>query len=1032
MAAFDSSVYLGQESYEIAGQFLTLKKDDLKALGKHLNLDVKAAMKKAVIQKIVADHLVSENIVEEGSIEIPVVESHVDAELRKLELQLELKRIADNEKARKDRAELRKLELAAEDKARQEKIAAEDRARQEKIAAEDKARQEKIAAEDKARQERLMQLDLEQKRLDAEERARKEKLDAEERARKEKLDAEERARREKLVQEKEIELARLAHSRDIAAMQSDAGQAISSMSPLGQAQSHAHFNIAQWFQTVPKFRENAVEDFFVSFEKMADRLKWPTEYWTALLQHVLVGKGLEVFNQLGIAESANFEYVKEAILKAYQKVPEAYRQKFRNYTKASSQTYTEFAHAKQRYFDQWCHAMKVQQDFERLRQIILIEEFKESVNFNLRVYIDERAPTNLNEAAYLADEYALIHQSQFHSKSHSNSSKSSDISSSSCQSNGSDVEKQTSVSPSVDSKQNSSSKSSSSSPQSFVSSSVTCNYCKGQGHVVSECLKLQRKHGQQSYESQPKGFVGHVVSVIQSAPIRVPTVSDDSVSAVEVIEKPLSVDGVAMGNLEPFVSDGFVSLSSDFVHATPIRILRDTGASHSLLLVDVLPFSSSSYSGTNVLIMGVDSDDFVSVPLHNIHLSSRLVSGPVTVGVRSSLPHKGIQFILGNDLAGEKVIADPYLPTRSCVDQPVDSVDPVEQKSPGRYSACAVTHAGDRKKEEKEKKTLKNTHAISKKTCDVSNDEIDLSETYVGQEMSDSILPSNSQDTSQDTSSLDLSDPKLQSDLINKQRAANTDTTLLFQKAVTPKEAALEPICFYLKNGVLMRKFRPPHMPADEDWPEQHQIVVPSSYRPEVLRIAHETPLSGHLSVSKTYLKLLKNFYWPTMKRDVVRFCQSCHICQNVWSPNYTISDTQAHNVSTLKPSRVSLSDSVHSINTAQGEMQSDSDLDLQSDIDEQSDSDIDAQSDIDKRSDNDMQSDVDAENMDTPLISFKERLLSHDSPSMNLLPFDADTKRRHKKMCDLAEKKLKDNHDSLETRNIQQTLPEAFIPGVT
>ena len=68
-----------------------------------------------------------------------------------------------------------------------------------------------------------------------------------------------------------------------------------------------------------------------------------------------------------------------------------------------------------------------------------------------------------------------------------------------------------------------------------------------------------------------------------------------------------------MGNLEPFVSDGFVSLSSDFVNATPIRILRATGASHSLLLVDVLPFSSSSYSGTNVLIMGVDSDDFVSV-----------------------------------------------------------------------------------------------------------------------------------------------------------------------------------------------------------------------------------------------------------------------------------------------------------------------------------------------------------------------------------------------------------------------------------
>ena len=115
----------------------------------------------------------------------------------------------------------------------------------------------------------------------------------------------------------------------------------------------------------------------------------------------------------------------------------------------------------------------------------------------------------------------------------------------------------------------------------------------------------------------------------------------------------------------------------------------------------------------------------------------------------------------------------------------------------------------------------------------MSNRDINLGETVVGHALSESVSPSDLQ--SQKSSSLDLSDPSLQSDWINKQRAANTDTTLLFQKAVTPEEAALEPICFYLKNGVLMRKFRPPQMPPDEDWPEQHQIVVPTSYRPEVL-----------------------------------------------------------------------------------------------------------------------------------------------------------------------------------------------------
>ena len=105
-------------------------------------------------------------------------------------------------------------------------------------------------------------------------------------------------------------MARLAHVREITRLQSESGQSISSVPLSSSFQSQPHFNIAQWFQTVPKFKEYAVEDFFVSFEKMADRLKWPREYWTTLLQHVLVGKGLEVYNQLGISDSANYDYVK--------------------------------------------------------------------------------------------------------------------------------------------------------------------------------------------------------------------------------------------------------------------------------------------------------------------------------------------------------------------------------------------------------------------------------------------------------------------------------------------------------------------------------------------------------------------------------------------------------------------------------------------------------------------------------------------------------------------------------------------------
>ena len=87
---------------------------------------------------------------------------------------------------------------------------------------------------------------------------------------------------------------------------------------------------------------------------------------------------------------------------------------------------------------------------------------------------------------------------------------------------------------------------------------------------------------------------------------------------------------------EPFMSKAMIPLLGDSTKAIPIKILRDTGASQSIVLVDVLPFSEKTYSGTSVLLQGVECS-FINVPLHNIFLSSQLVTGPVAVGIRSSL-----------------------------------------------------------------------------------------------------------------------------------------------------------------------------------------------------------------------------------------------------------------------------------------------------------------------------------------------------------------------------------------------------------
>ena len=62
---------------------------------------------------------------------------------------------------------------------------------------------------------------------------------------------------------------------------------------------------------------------------------------------------------------------------------------------------------------------------------------------------------------------------------------------------------------------------------------------------------------------------------------------------------------------------------------------------------------------------------------------------------------------------------------------------------------------------------------------------------------------------------------------LSKETQKELEILSLFQKAVSEVDLAQDPICFYIKNGILMRKWRSPEVPADDEWAVNHQIVVP-------------------------------------------------------------------------------------------------------------------------------------------------------------------------------------------------------------
>ncbi|CAB3995072.1 Transposon Ty3-I Gag-Pol poly [Paramuricea clavata] len=276
----------------------------------------------------------------------------------------------------------------------------------------------------------------------------------------------------------------------------------------------------------------------------------------------------------------------------------------------------------------------------------------------------------------------------------------------------------------------------------------------------------------------------------------------------DLIEVKANADPI-MKVFEPFVNAASVSLLNNPTQRIPVQVLRDTGASQSLILTNTLPFSAESYSGNNVLIKGVHSSDYSSVPLHNIRLHSDLVSGDVSIGIIDTLPFDGIQLLLGNDLAGEKVTVNPIVTNKPMKPCSTSISDVIEQEIPNLYPSCAVTRA-----------MVKQQELENNKRDDLDSS-YDLSDTFLTQLFDSG--PKTTQITKNDaidTKSLSTSN------LIHEQNN-DPEIAILIQQAFDEKEISDQAMGYFIKNDILMRKWRPPDVSVDDEWSVRYQIVIP-------------------------------------------------------------------------------------------------------------------------------------------------------------------------------------------------------------
>jgi len=78
---------------------------------------------------------------------------------------------------------------------------------------------------------------------------------------------------------------------------------------------------------------------------------------------------------------------------------------------------------------------------------------------------------------------------------------------------------------------------------------------------------------------------------------------------------------------------------------------------------------------------------------------------------------------------------------------------------------------------------------------------------------------------------------------------------------------------YELKDGLLCR--------IREDQKRRvKQLAIPQSLRETVVSLGHDSIMSGHQGVKKTYDRVTAEFFWPGVHADVQRYCRSCDICQ--------------------------------------------------------------------------------------------------------------------------------------------------------
>ncbi|XP_068684916.1 uncharacterized protein [Montipora foliosa] len=577
------------------------------------------------------------------------------------------------------------------------------------------------------------------------------------------------------------------------------------------------------FIKIREMREGEdIDDYFRIFEMTAKAQGLPEDEWVGNLVPKLTEKAKSIYLEIPDPAAQNYEESKSIIIKGYQLTADHYRYRFRTSEKKPDEDFVQWGYRTRRYLNRWMTVAEATGDVEKILEQFMIERLLDAVSRELRAWLKEQKPKTAEELGNLANLHVQSRKGPLVEGRYASFGKNKGVS----------IQKQPQIKREPPIKEQASGEQTKpviTPSRRNIKLPVTCYKCGKQGHMSFNCVKGNNKPAQ--------GYL-LCMTPLKSHELEFPPCNVQG--KIEGKSAEMIIDSGCTRTLvhEKFVKNG--SLTGE-----EMSVLTATG---ERLIVPLAKVEIESGQGKHVELVGVLDKLPVDCLLGRSSFGQTLSKENVLKQWERNVSDYDCKineaFVLTR---GQKALVDAQRRADALIDREnslaVETLSKKEPRQHGLKQGDLPTLFGDSKPEETSDESL------------ICNTEIAPTEN----EPPINILDRNKTQLAADQ---------------------NADVTLDRVRRGVSEKAPEESDGYFSQDGILMhRRF----IKAEHNGTRYvDRIVVPESYRNEILRVAHTIPLSGHMGFAKTLDRIGAHFFWPGLSSDVRKFCATCPQCQLV------------------------------------------------------------------------------------------------------------------------------------------------------